>query len=131
MGKVSINQIGAINKQLVLDLRQGHPYSSGYLINSPPPQGFKHANGYSYDLSYGVNHTGNKLMDKRVGEKYYCFKNAGIDMAKRIVRIIDHDNPDGQKFYRLIHTSAAPSLSDNSYGQVDEITGVESELAKL
>jgi len=67
-----------------------------------------------------------RLKGRYIGLKYYCATRDGdFDMAKRIVHIYDQDDKAGtQKFYRLIHTKAAPGLSDNSYRQCDEITGI-------
>jgi hypothetical protein len=125
---VQINQLGAVNMQLVLDLAQGNSQSSGYAISD-----FVHDKSYNYDLSFGVHHKDKPLRDARIGVKYYCYSTlAAIDMKKRIVHIYNPHNRRGtQKFYRLIHTSASPGLRDNSYSTVEEIVGWQAELARI
>ncbi len=121
---VHVDQIGKYNKQLVLDLKAGNGESSGVSITE-----WRHPQAYNYDLSYGVMACGNnskRLQGRFVGIKYYCAdKSFEWDMSKRIVHIYDQDNKAAtQQFYRLIHTSGSPGLTDNSYSNCDLITNI-------
>jgi hypothetical protein len=119
---VKLDLIGMYNKALVLALKNGDSSASGYPISD-----YLHPDGYNYDLSYGMYGINSKkaLPGSYVGTKYYCFNRDGIDMAKRIVHIHDPKNPgSAETFYRLIHTSAAPGLRDNSYSTCDLITDI-------
>ena len=124
MGTVAYDQIGTWNKSLVSAIKAGNTLFEGpYRVAD-----WKHANPCNYDLSYGVTAFGSKnLPGKTIGVKYYGVDKVtgGLDGKIRFVHIYDPDNKvKTQKFYRLIHTSAAPGLSDNSYSQCDEITGI-------
>jgi hypothetical protein len=119
---VKFDQIGSINMELVLALKNGKDHAAGY-----PVSDYLHDKSYNYDLSYGLHAIWNKrlLPGTYVGTKYYCFTKFGIDMAKRIVHIHDLQNAGAaQTFYRLIHTSASPGLRDNSYSKCDLITDI-------
>ena len=119
---VKFDQIGAVNMALVLALKNGATHAAGYPISD-----YLHNKAYNYDLSYGLHAVLNKrlLPGSYVGTKYYCFTAYGIDMKKRIVHIHDPLNPGSPvTFYRLIHTSSSPGLSDNSYSQCDLITDI-------
>lgn len=116
MAKIGIDTIGMYNRELVIELARGSKDFSGSLIED-----FKHAQLYNYDSS------GMPLSDSRVGVKYYCTSDGKTwDMKKRIVHVLDSKSPNNRakmQFYRLIHTSAAPGLRDNSYQSCEEITG--------
>jgi hypothetical protein len=119
---VKFSQIGEVNKELVLALKNGESHAWGY-----PVSDYLHDKAYNYDLSFGLYGINNKktLSGTYVGTKYYCFTKDGIDMKKRIVHIHDRLNPTAaQTFYRLIHTAAEPDLRDNSYCQCDLITDI-------
>jgi hypothetical protein len=118
MPKINIDTIGICNRDLVIELARGGTSFSGALIET-----FRHAQLYNYDAS------GQKLEGTKVGVKYYCTPDAKVlDGKKRIVHVYDHTDAKNRRkmqFYRLIHTSAAPGLSDNSYQTPEEITGWE------
>ena len=119
---VKFDQIGAINMELVLALKNGVDHAAGY-----PVSDYLHDKAYNYDLSYGLNGIASKrqLAGTYVGVKYYCYDRNGIDMKKRIVHIHDRLNAGSpQTFYRLIHTGASPGLRDNSYSSCDLITDI-------
>ena len=119
---VKFDQIGSVNMALVLALKRGEDHAAGYPISE-----YLHDKAYNYDLSYGLQAIATKrlLSGTYTGKKYYCYDKNGIDMKKRIVHIHDSENPRSpQTFYRLVHTSGAPGLRDNSYGQCDLITDI-------
>ncbi|MGI8771265.1 MAG: hypothetical protein ACR2JE_07500 [Acidobacteriaceae bacterium] len=125
---IKLNEIGLINKDLVLALNNGEKEAAGYPISE-----YLHEALFNYDLSYGVHGITTKkaLQDGYVGTKYYCYKKMDRDMAKRIVHIHKPKDPKApQKFYRLTHTAGAPGLRDNSYGNCEEIVGVPEPLNK-
>lgn len=119
---IKVNEIGLINRQLVLDLARGNSSTSRF-----PIQEFRHDQNYNYDLSYEPLHKA--LKGSWVGEKYYCYKSMQeIDMQKRIVQVYDaKDRRRTQKSYRLIHKAGNPGAYDNTYDRIDEITGITEE----
>ncbi len=119
---VKLNEIGSINRDLVLALKNGEKDAAGYPVSE-----YLHEALFNYDLSYGVHGITNKkaLQGGYIGTKYYCYNKMGRDMAKRIVHIHNpRDRNAPQKFYRLTHTAGAPGLRDNSYGSCEEIVDI-------
>lgn len=119
---VKLNEVGSINKDLILALKNGETHAAGYPVSE-----YLHEALFNYDLSYGVHGIATKkaLPTGFVGTKYYCYTKQGRDMAKRIVHIHNPKDPKApQKFYRLIHTAGAPGLRDNSYSTCEEIVDI-------
>jgi hypothetical protein len=123
MANTKWNQIGAYNKQLVLDLRNAKTMSSGF-----PLSDFLHG-PYWYDIKgYGLygNDQKRRLESGWSGTKYYCFKSDGnIDMRNRIVHIYKENNgvKSEQIFFRLTH-SPQGGRDDNQYQSCETITDI-------
>ncbi|WP_172204570.1 hypothetical protein [Niveibacterium sp. COAC-50] len=130
MPTVKWNQIGSMNQQLVLDLRDGKARSSDYPLDKVPPAGWFHS-GFDYDVKgFGLYAYQNKrrLPNGWWGAKYYCFNANGIDMKKRIVHIYklgEGGVKSDHHFYRLIHTSGNPGAYDNNYSTCEEIVDID------
>jgi hypothetical protein len=119
---IDFNQIGSINMDLVLALKNGETHAAGF-----PVSDYLHDKAYNYDLSYGLHGIANKraLSGTYVGVKYYCYNAQGINMKKRLVHIYDPKNADNpQTFYILVHTAGQPGLRDNSYSNCDLVTNI-------
>lgn len=124
MGTVSIDLIGKYNKQLIVDIKAGKTVSSDFSI----AEQWQHAQGYNYDLSYGIAGINTKRLwpGTIVGTKYYCVSSDGQwDYKKRIVYVHDPKNSAFVvRFFRLIHTPMHKSGTfTNDYAECDEITG--------
>jgi hypothetical protein len=122
---VKYSEIGTFNQSLVRALKSGSSSIDG-MTQYANVGDWVHADGYDYDLSYGVMACGNtskRLPPKYVGVKYYCIdKSMEYDMKKRVVHIYNKDDRlTTQKFYRLIHTAGRADLRDNSYSNCEEI----------
>ncbi|GAA5185661.1 hypothetical protein GCM10025771_42100 [Niveibacterium umoris] len=129
MATVKWNQIGALNKQLILDLRDGKARSSDYPLDKEPPDGWLHS-GFDYDIKdyglYGYTQK-KKLSAEWGGVKYYAFKASGIDMKIRIVHIYkkgEGSSKSDHRFYRLVHTEGRPGAYTNDYQSCEEIIDI-------